>query len=157
MFLVFSCSCLRSIHWRQVLSWEWRCSWSSADRRCSNYIWVINNFIAYKGATYIRGFTVRTKTTHSNLPTADCHDYSYDNTTGADKVERMTRFGLQCAYCKYSWMHNISLSLFVICVEQYTVCYLIAVVKEENRRIKTKQSNNKKPNKNMKSPIMRKV
>ena len=30
-----------------VLSWEWRCSWSSADRRCSNYIWVINNFIAY--------------------------------------------------------------------------------------------------------------
>ena len=26
--------------------------------RCSNYIWVINNFIAYKGATYIRGFTV---------------------------------------------------------------------------------------------------
>ena len=48
----------RSIHWSQVLSWEWRCSWSSADRRCSNYIWVINNFIAYSGASYIRGFTV---------------------------------------------------------------------------------------------------
>ena len=47
MFLVSSCSCLRSIHWSHVLSWEWRCSWSSADRRCSNYIWVINNFIAY--------------------------------------------------------------------------------------------------------------
>ena len=58
MFLVSSCSCLRSIHWSQVLSWEWRCSWSSADRRCSNYIWVINNFIAYWGATYIIGFTV---------------------------------------------------------------------------------------------------
>ena len=29
------------------LSREWRCSWSSADRRCSNYIWVINNSIAY--------------------------------------------------------------------------------------------------------------
>ena len=57
MFLVSSCSCLRWIHWSQVLSWEWRWSWSSADRRCSNYIWVINNFIAYKGATYIRGFT----------------------------------------------------------------------------------------------------
>ena len=41
-----------------MLSWEWRCSWSSADRRCSNCIWVINNFIAYWGATYIRGFTV---------------------------------------------------------------------------------------------------
>ena len=26
--------------------------------RGSNYIWVINNFIAHLGATYIRGFTV---------------------------------------------------------------------------------------------------
>ena len=58
MFLVSSCSGLCPIHWSQVLSWEWRCSWSSADRRCSNYIWVINNFIAYQGVTYIRGFTV---------------------------------------------------------------------------------------------------
>ena len=40
-------SCLWPIHWSQVLSWEWRCSWSSADRWCSNYIWVINNFITY--------------------------------------------------------------------------------------------------------------
>ena len=39
-----SCSCLRPIHWSQVLSREWRCSWISADRRCSIYIWVINNF-----------------------------------------------------------------------------------------------------------------
>ena len=41
-----------------VKSREWRCSWSSADRRCSNYIWVVDNFIAYQGVTYIRGFTV---------------------------------------------------------------------------------------------------
>ena len=41
-----------------MLCREWRCSWSSADRRCSNYIWVIDNFIAYQGATYIRGFMV---------------------------------------------------------------------------------------------------
>ena len=33
-------------------------SWSSADRRCSNNIWVINNDFAYKGATYIRCLTV---------------------------------------------------------------------------------------------------
>ena len=56
--LVSSCSCLCPIHWRQLSSREWRCSWSSADRRCSNYIWAINNFIADWGATYIRGFTV---------------------------------------------------------------------------------------------------
>ena len=41
-----------------MLSREWRCSWSSADRRCSNYIWVIDNLIAYLGAACIRGFTV---------------------------------------------------------------------------------------------------
>ena len=44
MFLVPSCSCLCPIHWTQVLSREWRCSWSSADRQCSNYIFVINKY-----------------------------------------------------------------------------------------------------------------
>ena len=29
------------------VKWEWRCSWSSTDRRCSNYIWVINNYVAH--------------------------------------------------------------------------------------------------------------
>ena len=47
IFLVSSYTCLCPIHWSQVLSWERRRSWSSADRRCSNYIWVINNFIVY--------------------------------------------------------------------------------------------------------------
>ena len=58
MFLVSSCSCLCPIPRSQALSREWGYSWSSADRRCSNYIWVINSFIAYWGATYIRGLTV---------------------------------------------------------------------------------------------------
>ena len=30
MFLVSACSCLCAIYWSQVLSGEWRCSWSSA-------------------------------------------------------------------------------------------------------------------------------
>ena len=42
----------------QVLSRGWRCSWSNADRRCSNYIWVINRLVAYQGASYIRGLMV---------------------------------------------------------------------------------------------------
>ena len=58
MFLVSFSSCLCAIYWNQVLGREWRCSWSSADRRCSNYIWVINNYIAYWGASYIWGLTV---------------------------------------------------------------------------------------------------
>ena len=41
MSLISSCSCLCPIHWSPVLNREWRCSWSSADRRCSKYIWVI--------------------------------------------------------------------------------------------------------------------
>ena len=47
IFLVSPCSCLCAIHWSQVLSREWRCSWSSAYRRCPNYSCVINNYIAY--------------------------------------------------------------------------------------------------------------
>ena len=58
MFIVLCCSCLCPIHWSQVLSREWRCSWSSGDRWCSNYIWVINSFSAYQGVTYIGGLTV---------------------------------------------------------------------------------------------------
>ena len=54
MILVSSCICLCPFYWSRVLSREWRCSWSSADRRCSNYIWVINNLMAYKGASFIR-------------------------------------------------------------------------------------------------------
>ena len=54
------------IYWSHVLSWEWRCSWSSADRRCSNYFWVINNLIAHKGATYIRDLTVFGNNHHEN-------------------------------------------------------------------------------------------
>ena len=58
MILVSFCSCLCPIHWSQLLSREWRCSWTSADRQCSNYILVINIFVAYQGATYIRGLIV---------------------------------------------------------------------------------------------------
>ena len=65
MFLVSSCSC--SIHWSQVLCEEWRCSWSSANRRCFNYLWVINTFIANERVAYIRGLrivTMSSKVTH---------------------------------------------------------------------------------------------
>ena len=58
LILVSSCSCLCPIHCNQGLSQEWRCSWSSTDCWCSNYIWVINDYIAYKGAAYIRVLTV---------------------------------------------------------------------------------------------------
>ena len=51
MILALSCSCLSPIHWSQVLSREWRCSWSCADRRCSNFIWVINKVIVYSGVS----------------------------------------------------------------------------------------------------------
>ena len=57
MFLILSCSCLCPIHWSQVLSRERKYSWSSDDRRCSNYIWMINNFIT-QGAHYIRDLTI---------------------------------------------------------------------------------------------------
>ena len=36
------------------------------DRRCSNYIWVVNNFIAYEGTAYIRGLSVA-RTTYLHI------------------------------------------------------------------------------------------
>ena len=50
MFLVSSCSCLKvcTIHISQVSSREWRYSWSSADRRCSSYICMMNNLLPTK-------------------------------------------------------------------------------------------------------------
>ena len=39
MLLVSACSCLGAIYWSQVLGGEWRCSWSSAYRRCSTSEW----------------------------------------------------------------------------------------------------------------------
>ena len=56
MLLVSFCFC--PMYWRQVSCRELRCSWSSADRRCSNYIWVINDFTAHSGAPYLRGLMV---------------------------------------------------------------------------------------------------
>ena len=41
-----------------MLSREWRCSWSSADRRYSNNICVVSKIIAYYGVTYIGDLTV---------------------------------------------------------------------------------------------------
>ena len=59
IFPVSSCCWLYAKYLSQVLSSrEWRRSWSSADRWCFNYIWVINNFIANYDANYIRGLTV---------------------------------------------------------------------------------------------------
>ena len=49
MILVLSCSCFCWIHWSRLLR---------RDRQCSNFIWVINKFIAYVGALYIRGLMV---------------------------------------------------------------------------------------------------
>ena len=51
-----------------VLGREWRYKWNSADRRCSNYIWVINNFIAHYGATYIRMTVVRPSFLYNGIP-----------------------------------------------------------------------------------------
>ena len=63
MFLVLSCSCLCTIYQRHVLSWEWRCSWSTTDRRSSNYIGVI---FVYLSASYIRDLMVYHDFTNKN-------------------------------------------------------------------------------------------
>ena len=75
MLLASFCSCLCPIQWSQVFSREWRCSWSSADRLCSSYIWVINNFIAYQGAPYMRDLTVTEQMRYRVWPIICAHNF----------------------------------------------------------------------------------
>ena len=67
--LIWSITCLR-VAWHlkspeHQQAWYWLCS---ADWRCSNCIWVINNYIAYEGAAYIRGLTVIIQSVSSWAP-----------------------------------------------------------------------------------------
>ena len=76
MLLESACSCHFAIYWSQVLIGKWRCIWSNADRRCSNYIWSINNLVAYKGGSYIRDLTVHLDQSIIRLPTPAAFLYS---------------------------------------------------------------------------------
>ena len=92
--LISSCSWFCPIHWSQVLSWSLRCSWSSADRRCSNYVWVINNFIPCSGASYIRGFRVVTMRHVTLVASAISlsHYNSYEDQAPIDEIYRCPIF-----------------------------------------------------------------
>ena len=57
-----------------MISGEWVCSLSSADRRCANHIWVINNLIAHWNASYIKDLTV---IVHSNEGTMEKDKCNY--------------------------------------------------------------------------------
>ena len=118
MFLVSSCSCLCPIHWSQMLSWEWRCSWSSADRRCTNYIWVINNFIAYWGAPYIRDFTVIICDL-KGLTATDimCEDHFYCTRQIFNNFGSMYLFSFTLNYTFFKYMHNIVIRIFSNCLK----------------------------------------
>ena len=103
MFLVSSCSHLCSIHWRRALSWEWRFSWSSANRRCSNYIWVFNNFIAYFGAPYIRDLKVCHFLPHQTGDSASMHTLWSDPEI-AGKQMPWGNFFVECQCIQTLWM-----------------------------------------------------
>ena len=111
MILVSSCSCLCPIHWSQVWSREWRCSWSSADRRCSNYIWVKSTILLpTKSASYIRGLTVRLSCPNPLICENMCtiaffsHDYYRCNMAISLKVEieSWAKLWIPCALLSFT-------------------------------------------------------
>ena len=131
------------IHWNQVLSREWRCSWSSADRRCSNYIWVINSFITYWGACYLRVLILISLAIKSLVNTKETVQYFVQptkmlmkawilylqmlKTVSCDDAIFVTigstrschNNNLQCPQWRQSWHHTNS-ELFVI---QFEIIY----------------------------------
>ena len=117
MFLVSPCSCLCPIHWSQALSREWRCSWSSADRRCSNYIWVINNFIAYYGALILEVLWYLPKNPFRSCMC--CWVWSFDY-IGTELMEAWTKglmFLLQKTYLNALLLQKIVLFLLQVLVK----------------------------------------
>ena len=115
------CRCFYPIHRSQVLSPEWRCSWSSADRRCSSYIWVIN-FISHKGAAYIRDLTVCRsgnhiiKCTKVDLYIADQYFTQWtDNTVCHSSVHWMANIAVQFRWVTYiQFVRDIILRQFIL-------------------------------------------
>ena len=97
--LVAACSCLCAIYWSHVLSGEWRCSWSSSDRRCSNYIWVINNLIADWSAACIRELTA------SPFACIPVHRPSLSN----PRSRRIPRTGVTMRVCIVLFLYSQSL------------------------------------------------
>ena len=82
-----------------MLSRGWRCSWNSADRRSSNFIWVINNLISYLSTSYIRDLTVHfiqwmimiKKNADSGLPNIHCNVRA-DIATWHTKLRQILQF-----------------------------------------------------------------
>ena len=110
MILISSWSRLCPILWSQVFSREWRCSWSSADRRCSNYIWVIDSLIAYWGASYIRDLmvTLIPSWVSNHMPGKVCDPTLYN---GCDYLSMM---GLKLCYQRGPWYQWFQDLLFVV-------------------------------------------
>ena len=118
MFFISFCSGLCAIYWSQVLSREWRCSWCSADRRCSNYIWVIDNFIAKWGAPYIRGFTVII-----HLHSATCASSSFLGLAGISDIPKWYHWKLTlCWWMKHNLMGRTYGFLYVTMTHYKLVC-----------------------------------
>ena len=75
-----------------MLSREWRYCWSSADRRCSNDIWVIDNFIAYQGASYIRDLTVPLSYKHHQAVSLETRHNERDGIWNHRCLNRLFRY-----------------------------------------------------------------
>ena len=127
MILVSLCRCLCPINWSQVLNRSWRCSWSSADRRCSNYIWVIDNFIAYQGASYIRDLTVHVIICFENLEL--CHMliiYIYATKMASIKSPTWVKsFPLHLVACYFLRLCNPFWCRMVLSIREYAFVFII--------------------------------
>ena len=95
----------------QVLSreWRWRCSWSSANRRCSKYIWVIIKFIAWCSVPYIRDLTVLIFSRVTSLALKQ----SYDCPSASEAT--LKGMGKLITWICLEWWYNLNKIICISC------------------------------------------
>ena len=126
MILISSCSSFCPIFLSQVLSWEWRCSWSSADRRCSNYIWVTTIllptqvWLILEVWQYINSHLLRSYIIHLCILWGIARDINYYNCF-KNHIEILRD---HFVYGPNQWEMMLQYNAVSHCLDSYTKCSL---------------------------------
>ena len=117
MLFVQSCNCLCQTHISQVLSRQWRCSSSRTDRRCTDYIWLINTYIT----NYIRDLMILH---FLNTTPRSLFHIQYDPRTVSSRLDSL-RTGIHQLTQAVFYIHLSKLQILVCACLKLHILFLI--------------------------------